>query len=611
MFAGRTLLALYLGLMVLGLSLVALAMSPPVPSNNRAAFDQALRLYSVYVFATVLAGEILVLAPVAAAEASAAFAEESQKGTLPLLLLTRLTRLELAVTKLLGRLFPALLLLLTGLPFLLFAARGASVPVVVVIEALAMLVLTVAVAGSLGILSSSRRDAFAPARSHAIGWTMAWLVGLPVLSLLPARSGTIWGDFLVEVSRLASWLAPSSPFSLLTDRSWYSGRSLLAGPLSQRLLIILACQVVLIGLALAGVVANLRLREPHPNTWDIFRGSRPPVGDDPIYWREYVLPWRGSRLPLVVLYGRHVLICLRVIVMTALQVVLYSLAIAVPVGLAIAAGWYSYHAFLEQWVPGSSPAGSFEARNHLNWYVRVVTFMLGGMSACVTADAMASRIVFERDKRTWEPLLATPLSGEEILSSKMRVVAGGVRTVGRWLTLLWVLGIVCGALHPLGPFLAAAGLLLTGRLGLALGAREALRPGPTNETATSVSSYWTLPLMVICGATGIAPLCSTHDLDTLRAWDPRLPGLLSTLVVGALVALAMTSRRLTRHCFERFDGWVGRPHQGTETAFPEVSPIPAMRSQRVDDAPPLNTRCSSAPAGPGVRRAAPGTDSAG
>jgi hypothetical protein len=222
-------------------------------------------------------------------------------------------------------------------------------------------------------------------------------------------------------------------------------------------------------------------------------------------------------------------------------------------------------------VPGSSPAGLFEARNHLNWYVRVVTFMLGGMSAIVTAITMSSRIVLERDKRTWEPLLATPLGGDEILSSKMRVVTEDAWIVGRWLILLWVLGIVCGALHPLGPVLAAISLVFTGRLGLALGAREALRPGATSETATSVSSLWTLALMVICGATGIFPLCSTHDLDTLRAWDPQLPGLLSTLVVGALVALAMTSRRLTRHCFKRFDEWVGRPHRRAEMVFPQVS----------------------------------------
>ncbi len=269
---------------------------------GRAVYEaEALRAYAGLVCALTAFIEVFFLALWTPAMVAPSIAEEREKDTLPLLLLTRLTRLELVAAKLAGRLAPSLLLILTGLPMILAGAWAADLPALLIIEILGAVAGTTAVAGSLAILASSRRDRSGTARGEAFGWTMMWLVGFPVFALLPVRSGTLWGDLLVEIRRLASWIAPSSPLSLLTDQSWLTGPASASDTLPPRLSTMLAMQAAVIVLAMTGAVAGLRLREPHPRNWDLHRGYRPPVSDDPIFWREYVLPWRGSRLPMVVI----------------------------------------------------------------------------------------------------------------------------------------------------------------------------------------------------------------------------------------------------------------------------------------------------------------------
>jgi hypothetical protein len=382
-----------------------------------------------------------------------------------------------------------------------------------------------------------------------------------VFALLPVRSGTLWGDLLVEIRRLASWIAPSSPLSLLTDPFWFAGPA--GDTLPPRLATMLALQAAAIALAMAGAVAGLRLREPHPRTWDLHRGYRPPVGDDPIFWREYVLPWRGSRLPMFVIYARQMLIMIRALLVLTLSMFFLAVGIIGPLGIVLAAGWFGYYAFREQWGLGTSPAGSHEARDQFNLLVRGVTFMLGVLPMTGVVATLAGRITFERDRKTWEPLLATPLTGPEILRSKMRVTARSVWDAGRWLIPLWLLGIVCGAVHPIGAIAAAAGAILGTWLGLALGIRSAIRPGVTTPSANSSAAIWSIALMVVGGLTVIVPLTSGRELAEMSAFDARLPGLAAAGLAAALLAMAGQARRLTRRCFARFDEWVGRPHRAS------------------------------------------------
>jgi hypothetical protein len=556
LFVARTLLATMLAAAAVAAGMV---MFGRVSWHDGRYQSEALVAYAGIVFACAIVIEVFLLALWATATVAPSIAEEREKDTLPLLLLTRLTRVELVATKLAGRLTLSLVMMLTGLPLILGCAWCAGLPALLVCQVLAAVASTTVVAGSLAILASARRDRSATAQGEAIGRMTIWLVGLPLVSRLPARSGTLWGDLLLELQRLAWWIAPSSPASLLTDPSWFSGAA--GGALSDRLLTMLAMQAVIVVLAVAGAVAGLRLREPHPTSWDPHRGYRPPVGDDPIFWREYELPMRGGRQPAVLILARRLLIVLRVLLMLVLQVIFLAAAVAVLIGLVIGAGWYGYHAFRECWGLDASPAGTYQARVQLNLYLRAMAFMLGVMPMTGAAAGAASRITIERDKKTWEPLLTTPLAGPEILSSKMRVAARGVWSAGRWLIPLGLLGIVCDAVHPLGAVVAAVGLVLSTRLGLAMGIRAAIKPGATTQSANSAAGSWSLGLMLAGGLMVVAPLTSGREVADLRALDARLPWLAAVVLAAVLMAMAALARSLTRRCFGRFDEWVGRPHR--------------------------------------------------
>lgn len=586
LFTTRLALAVTLAIFVLPPAELLL---DPSAYPRRFSYSQAAaaRFYSAYVFAATVAVQVMLLAMIAAASVAASIAEEREKDTLPLLLLTRLTRLELVGTKFAGRLMPALLANLIGLPLIVFAAWFAGLPALVVVEVLAMIASTAAAAGGLGILASSRRERVQPAVLGAIGWTILWLVGLPVAALMPVRSGTLWGELLVELRRLAGWLAPSSPLSLITDRSWFASTADASHWLSDRILLMMAMQAGLVVAALAGAVGGLRRREPRPMASDPDRGYRPPVGDDPIFWREYEMPYRALRGPLLLKLVRRLLIVLRTIVLLAIQAMVLAAAGAMLIGTVVAAGWYGYFAFRETWGFAPPSAATSGAREQLNGFILFVTFFLGPMPM-MGAGTVESQITFERDRKTWESLLMTPMTGAEILSSKRRVVERALWAVQRWLIPLWLLGIVCGALNPLGVALAAVGLVTGTGLGLALGLRAAIRPRATpTGTVGAMQGAWYFALMLVGALTVIAPLMPGGSFEGVR-WL-RSAG--TAGLVAIAIAMTIWERRLTRVCFARFDEWVGRPHraagggrEGRKRAATDPDPAASASASARDEA---------------------------
>ena len=66
------------------------------------------------------------------------------------------------------------------------------------------------------------------------------------------------------------------------------------------------------------------------------------------------------------------------------------------------------------------------------------------------ASLAAAGVVAEREEDTWTSLIATPLSGEEILRAKMFGAVWGTRWLGVLLLAFWLLGLASGAVHPIG-----------------------------------------------------------------------------------------------------------------------------------------------------------------
>jgi hypothetical protein len=198
-------------------------------------------------------------------------------------------------------------------------------------------------------------------------------------------------------------------------------------------------------------------------------GRRPPVGNQPMLWKEM---FGGSRMSADWL-GRIALGLL----------VAFSFAPAV---------WIGYYAYFEPLVIGD------DLPRWMNGYVRGA----GTVVACVCLLAIALRasssVTGERERQTWESVLVTPLEGNAILFGKWLGVILSMRWAGLWLAAIWTVGLVFGGLSIFAvPLLAAACLVYAGflsTLGLwfSMVSRSSLRANMGTMAATGflAGGYW-------------------------------------------------------------------------------------------------------------------------
>ncbi|MGE3817890.1 MAG: hypothetical protein AB7I30_00495, partial [Isosphaeraceae bacterium] len=157
------------------------------------------------------------------------------------------------------------------------------------------------------------------------------------------------------------------------------------------------------------------------------------------------------------------------------------------------------------------------------------------------------------------------LEGREILGAKRRAVARGLRWIIWFLVPLWLVGVICGALHPLGVILGAVDLALAIWLSLCLGLWLGIRPWATS-TAISASSYGALAITVF----HVFYLWMVLEPARAISWGyaefrpvPRL------LIVAGLVPIplvtALLAHAISRRAFDGFDRYVNRPCRGGST----------------------------------------------
>jgi hypothetical protein len=194
------------------------------------------------------------------------------------------------------------------------------------------------------------------------------------------------------------------------------------------------------------------------------RWARPACGDDPVLWHEMHTTRGATTADLI--WGS----------------VLGALSIAFGVYLT---SWFAGPAFTElaergySAVPGKPampdlhplarmmanrlgnlalPPAAGQARLEFNIVLRQGSAILVMMYVLMLAGLSAEGIVAEKERDTWLGLLATPLSGWEILRAKMLGAVWRVRGLALCLLALWAVALLCGALHPLGLLAAVAGL---------------------------------------------------------------------------------------------------------------------------------------------------------
>jgi hypothetical protein len=245
------------------------------------------------------------------------------------------------------------------------------------------------------------------------------------------------------------------------------------------------------------------------------------------------------------------------------------------------------------------------ARVELNTVIRVVTGLLWFSLALVAAGFAAEGIAQERARDTWLGVIATPLTGREILHAKAFGAVWRLRSLLALIGLVWALGLAAGALHPLGVVAAQLVLVVSTWALVALGTYASLvskdQEGASNRTMLPVLVLVFSPLAalaspwlatVLLGAVsppflGWLALFSYRDLRGAvehGAWSStammgmetgegvaRVLAAYLTGIVG-LAALGVVCRMRAE---ARFDEAVGRPVR-PRTVDPRCQPIPGQ-----------------------------------
>jgi hypothetical protein len=265
LFIIRVLIALALASATLFVGFLVLTANTHAPAQDK------FILLGQSVFIATFCLELLFFVFLVPALVGGSIAEERARDTLPLLLLTGLTRIEIVMTKTTARWLCAVNLILCGLPVIVVSAWAAGLELELLLAVLVLLSNSGFMA-TLAILASASRDRAGTARAHATAWIFGWLSGPPILSIMPIRSAELWGMLLTELKSLCAMVAPSSPLSLVTDPGWFTGSSPI--DVESRVALMVGLQTVFGLLALASAASQLKARETNPNWIDPTRGYR-------------------------------------------------------------------------------------------------------------------------------------------------------------------------------------------------------------------------------------------------------------------------------------------------------------------------------------------------
>ena len=336
---------------------------------------------------------------------------------------------------------------------------------------------------------------------------------------------------------------------------------------------------------------------------------RPPVSDNPILWRERYTSRSG-------IAGRIVGYCILLGIYIALGYFTFFFARRASVELwhhgftAVSVLDYKpeLNLVLRFFMQDSGPNVPIDAaRVDFNLFLRFTSAFIMFMLVLVASGTALETLASERAKDTWSSLIATPLSGRDILRGKLLASIWRIRGLLITILALWTLGLISGAIHPLG-YLSAVLTLVSGTaFFLVAGLLAALR---VEDHATAASrglglvilplGSGILPFLLPAGIGSIAwgvastPLVTWLSLVSYRemsyAWqyavyplfrwtglnlgDGSMPVLLTCF--AGIVAPALGARWIWNYSVANFDRLVGRPWTKEPESFvPELLRVPA------------------------------------
>jgi ABC-type transport system involved in multi-copper enzyme maturation permease subunit len=385
-------------------------------------------------------------------------AGEKDRRTLDFLLATRLGNAEIVLGKLVSSLTLFISTLAAGLPIMLLLNTLGSIDLELILLTYASLTCMAFFLTSLSIwVSTGASDS-----GHAIRFSMlvimAWLMLPFFVAFLFPRFGIRLPGFVLTIN---AWLLDSGPLSLLLKIgggisvssglidpvAWMGELQLLGGGLFLAWAIVRLRSAYRVNVSDDGLSLVGRLTRPG---WRL--RAKPAVSDDPILWREMTtsrvgfLSWVFSAIIISCSYA----------------------------ALGYITFFFGRPAFIELWrhgyTAGVTTADRPEmnlivryflpdygvkppvdiARTEFNLFLRFVTTPTTLLIAVMAAGAAATGIATELARETWNSLIATPLTAREILRSKILAALWQLRWLMTTLFVLWTIGLIAGAIHPLG-----------------------------------------------------------------------------------------------------------------------------------------------------------------
>ena len=550
-----------------------------------------MRFLAESIFASIAGTQLVALMFFTPALVAGVIADEARRKTLHDLLGSGLSSTSIVLGKLSARLFHALVLIAVGVPITALVELLGGLDPTLVFYVYVGTITTVFAVGGISILVSvlARSPREAILASYAL--LIAWVIGPSMFG--PLFRHMIWPlSYLELLSRGAQVSNPtwiSSRLSMLaSQREWDAQRlptGWFAGMFSSfesefRMLIGIQAAIGLITVILAivllrpvrgfgdgsGALSWKRLFGKRVNAR--LESSRvliapKPCGDMPMFWKERRVALRGG---LAWLASRPAALVLG----TLLGCYLFEL---------------SRPAFGEVIDAIQGLNRSDSARRQLHEMIRGVGTGVFGLWALVVACAGAVSVTEEKESDTWTSLTATLLNGREILLGKLFGALWAARWIGLAQMSMIAVGVVAGALHPLGALLAVLGMLIYGTFAAALGiaislrARTSMRALLFTVVVLAVINLGILVGLALVGReinqeslpvlAGVAPfiewLTFLSYKDVSISPDKSIMFMTFTealvMIAGSFTLYALAAAALIGRSVRSFDRAVGRPRR--------------------------------------------------
>ncbi len=554
-------------------------------------------------FCLIVLSQALLVTAVVYGQVAPSIASERDRKSLDGLLASRLSAAEIVLGMMMTGLVRCANWLAAALPVVVLVAIVGGIQPPLVMLTAAGLGSCVFAGAALAVAVSVS----APNRSRAIsagsGLLVAWLeLPLIVEFLLPR----VWPGCPRFLVHALHWLVDSSPAGVGVSEFLPTLVPRPFGPV-EALSRMIALQVPVASAMVLWAAWQLRPASralhdgegptPFRWLWSISRRRprpRRPVGDDPVLWNE--LHSQGaSNLAARIADGLASLVGIGVLALGT------SWLRSPP-----SPSWPSAATARRErdsacrrgtpWLACSSASCSFrpaaapgQARLEFNIALRQFTALLVMLYVVMVSGTAAMSVILEYERDTWHGLIATSLTGWEILRAKMLAAIWRARGAALTLISLWAVGLLAGAVHPLGFLNAVAGLIAIGAFYAAFGVALVLRIGERRQTNLMIILLilCVLPLSalailvpgrasVLLGAcsSSLRHLVVTVLLRRCLVGGPlgRAPGTWcdehqtrndARMVLAACwlatIAHAVGAFFLTRSICQRFDSLVGRP----------------------------------------------------